>query len=160
MDHGHAMPLDAMGQRTHLPSAAHMENLWRSHSVSKSCPNDEDKVSDVSRSSTCCYTILFFREPSSPGQINVLVLHCGLSLWCRQWSGSKNNKIRLKLLNLEMWGLGSPGPFCWHRFQPVFLRNIIPMKKKHGGNGYMSFSNLVHSALWLLRYMAADCYSS
>lgn len=80
------------------------------------------------------YTTLFLRASSSPGEIHVAVpntLWTQLMIWAVKCLCSKNNnKIRLRLLNLEMWGLDSPGPFCWHCFQTLCSSRILFRLKK------------------------------
>lgn len=121
-------------------------------------------------------------EASSPGICLVTLLPsfweialvvCGVSntpwtqlvMWAVKCPCSRsNNQTRLRLPNSEMWGLDSPGSHCWHCFQALCSSTISSAWKKktrkHCGKGDRNFSNPVHSALWLLRYTAADCYSS
>lgn len=75
----------------------------------------------------------------------------GFRLWYGKWSGSRNNR--------SGWG-------CWIQalqgpsgiaFKPLVSPDYFHEKY---GKGHRSSSNLVCFALWHLRYIAANCYSS
>lgn len=94
-------------------------------------------------------------------------IHHGLSSWCGQW-----NVPAAEVTIRRGWGcqiqrcedLTLQGPTAGIAFKPCvppqYHQHEKKPTRKHCGKGDRSFSNPVHSALWLLRYTAADCYSS
>lgn len=128
-------------------AAACVGSFGRSWNVSESCPTSKDIEGEMSNSTT-----LSLREPNSlsHGGIHVVVLNTALDLVCDMRSevaAETTDQVEAAEFRLSeaLLALFDLFDFYFH--------------EKYG-KGHRRSSNPVYSALWLLRYIAENCYSS